>query len=126
MLSVIKKLGGRKVVIGVLLLAVGIAVDYTFQLSQNLLYLMIAVSTGFFLGNVGEHAAEAGKKRASKIPTNNQPPSVGMAEVEETVKHFNNQQVEMYAEIQDVKITCQNTQEVLSKLIDKLGQAINK
>lgn len=50
--------GYRKIVLGLLILAVGIAVDATFGLSSNLLYLIITVAGGFFLGNVGEHVCD--------------------------------------------------------------------
>ena len=66
----IAKLGGRKMILGFLVIVVGISIDLSFGLGSNLLTLLIFVSSGFFLGNVGEHISETFKKKAG-IPTEN-------------------------------------------------------
>lgn len=70
----VARLGGRKMVMGMLVILTGIAIDFTFGLSSNLLTLLIFVCTGFFLGNVGEHVCDTVRKaKGSKdsVPVNN-------------------------------------------------------
>ncbi len=61
----IQKLGGRKVIFGLLLLAVGVALDMLAPkgLSVNMVQLMSFIGVGFFLGNGVEHMANAVKKK---------------------------------------------------------------
>ena len=61
MINKLIPLGYRKAIYGFLLIATGIAVEATIGLSTNLLYLLITISTGFFLGNSVEHASNHGK-----------------------------------------------------------------
>lgn len=63
----IRKLGGRKLLLGVAVIALGVIIDATFGLSTNLLQLITFISVGFFLGNGLEHTAKAiGEKRKPK------------------------------------------------------------
>lgn len=55
----IERIGGRKVLLGVLLVAIGVGVDALAGLSANLLDLLKFVGVGFFLGNGIEHCASA-------------------------------------------------------------------
>jgi len=51
----IEEIGGRKVVLGLLILLVGVGVEIFGPkgLTENVLYLLIAVSSSYFLANVG-------------------------------------------------------------------------
>lgn len=60
----INRIGGRKLLLGTLVIALGVAIDLTFGLSSNLLQLITFVTVGFFLGNAGEHFAHRNKKAA--------------------------------------------------------------
>jgi len=62
---VLEKIGGRKVLLGLLVMAVGALVDSFSKngLSTNLLELMKFTSIGFFLGNSVEHIANNFKKK---------------------------------------------------------------
>lgn len=66
----LEKLGGRKMVIGVFTIVLGVAIDFTFGLSSNLLQLITFVSVGYFLGNAGEHLAKAKKPKPEEDPVN--------------------------------------------------------
>lgn len=57
-----KLIGGRKFLLGLLVIGIGIAIDVTFGLGSNLLTLLIFVAGGFFLGNVGEHVCDTLKE----------------------------------------------------------------
>lgn len=62
--------GGRKLVMGLLVMGIGITVDATFGLSSNLLYLLIFVCSGFFLSNGVEHASRAIRQKNGFAPEN--------------------------------------------------------
>lgn len=55
--------GGRKVLLGIGVMALGVGVDATTGLSANLLDLLKFVAIGFFLGNGIEHVAGAMTKK---------------------------------------------------------------
>lgn len=59
------KIGGRKVLLGILLVVIGVLVDSFSKngLSVNLLELLKFIGVGFFLGNGIEHTAKAIEKR---------------------------------------------------------------
>jgi len=59
------KQGSRKIILGLLVLSVGIAIDMLAPngLTDNLLYLLSFVSVSFFLANGVEHVSDAIKKR---------------------------------------------------------------
>ncbi|MCK5015594.1 MAG: hypothetical protein KAS32_00865 [Candidatus Peribacteraceae bacterium] len=61
----VNKLGGRKIILGFVVLVIGIAVDLLAGkgLSANLLQLLQFIGVGFFLGNGIEHMAAAVKDR---------------------------------------------------------------
>ena len=65
----INKLGGRKFLVGTMLVVVGVAVDMiaTGGLSSNLVDLLKFIGVGFYLGNGIEHIADAAKKKKPKI-----------------------------------------------------------
>jgi len=65
----VEKLGGRKVVLGMLTILIAILVDILAPkgLTANVMNLLQFVAVGFFLGNGIEHVAEAIKKK--KPPT---------------------------------------------------------
>lgn len=50
--------GYRKVVVGLLLLGLGILLDFTLGLSSNVLELIKFVAMGFFIGNGIEHVSQ--------------------------------------------------------------------
>lgn len=63
----LSKIGGRKVLFGLLFLTVGVTLAYTLgDVPKNLMEFMIFLSAGFFLGNGIEHGAEAIKSRQKK------------------------------------------------------------
>lgn len=64
----INKLGGRKMILGVAVILLGVAIDFVFGLSDNLLNLITFISVGFFLGNVGEHMATSFSNRKKVKP----------------------------------------------------------
>jgi len=51
--------GYRKVIVGLLLLSVGILLDFTLGLSSNVLELIKFLAIGFFIGNGVEHVSKA-------------------------------------------------------------------
>lgn len=61
----ISKIGGRKAAMGLIVIIIGVAIGCYVPggLTDNLLKLLIFVSVGFFLGNAGEHLAQAIKKK---------------------------------------------------------------
>jgi len=61
----IEKLGGRKIFLGMLVVAIGVVVDSVAKngLSTNLLELLKFIGVGFFLGNGVEHMAIAIKDK---------------------------------------------------------------
>lgn len=62
MRKLIEAMGGRKVLFGLLITAVGVGVTlYLRDLPQNLMILLSFISTSFFLGNGAEHLAQRGK-----------------------------------------------------------------
>lgn len=66
----LQKLGGRKLTIGVAVIALGVIIDLTFGLSTNLLQLITFITVGFFLGNAGEHLAKSRKPKPEEDPVN--------------------------------------------------------
>jgi len=63
------RVGGRKMVLSLVVLSVGLAVDLTAGLSDNMLKLMMLSLTAFVLGNVGEHCFAAMRKRRTSAST---------------------------------------------------------
>lgn len=63
----VNKIGGRKVLFGLLFLSVGVTLALVLgDLPSNLMEFMIFLSAGFFLGNGIEHTATAVKDRPIK------------------------------------------------------------
>lgn len=60
--------GLRKVILGVIVMLIGVLVDSFSKngLSQNLMQLLIFVSSGFFLGNSLEHFSKKGVEKSPK------------------------------------------------------------
>jgi len=80
----ITKLGGRKVLMSVLMIASGIGLDSTVGLSENMMTLMMTIIGAFVAGNIGEHATSAlGKKKTgtTRVAT----PKVDFAPVESKI-----------------------------------------
>lgn len=70
----LEKIGGRKVILGILVMAIGVIVDMTAGLSRNLLELLQYVGVGFFLSNSIVHTARSvmNGKGGVKDPLNDQ------------------------------------------------------
>lgn len=66
----VNKLGGRKAIIGVSMIILGVVIDFSFGLSANLLQLITFITVGFFLGNAGEHLAKSRKPKPEEDPVN--------------------------------------------------------
>lgn len=96
----INKLGGRKVLLGMAVIQIGIAIDlfFTKGLSTNLLYLLTFISSGFFLSNGVEHVAVSlrrRKSRGSNIPPQGIPaPGIPIEEVGQAVNAILTQNAE--------------------------------
>lgn len=62
-------LGGRKLVLGFIVIAIGVAVDLLKPagLSSNLLYLLCFISTSFFLANAANSIAYARKAPETEV-----------------------------------------------------------
>ena len=67
----INKLGGRKVVLGMIMILIGAAISAWLPggLNENLLKLLTFVAIGFFAGNSMEHLSDALGKKSTKIDT---------------------------------------------------------
>jgi len=104
-----KKLGGRKVVISLLLVAVGAAVDLLTArgLSDNLLYLLLAVGGGFIVGNTAVHVAyrKIGGTAASMAPPS--PPQIDTEGLDKKIQALSNRQ------------------ELSMQTLQTIGQAVN-
>lgn len=61
--------GGRKMVLSMAVMMVGLSVDLTVGLSENMLKLMMLALGAFVLGNIGEHCFAAFRKRRTSAST---------------------------------------------------------
>lgn len=82
--SLLSKLGGRKFLLTLLVLTGGVAIDLLTArgLSENLLYLLMAIPTGFGVVNVGAHAIHAKKSQ----PQTETSPATDLTPVLEQIK----------------------------------------
>lgn len=109
--KIVRVMGGRKLLLGLLVIGIGIAVDLMFGLSSNLLTLLIFTAGGFFLGNVGEHVCDTLKETSY-----NKASTVGIpyTEVLETVNAIQGRLTNINAieneVVQKVEVLAQATQ----------------
>ena len=64
----IEKFGGRKVIFGLFLIAVGVTIESVYGLSETMMQFIVTIGLGFFLGNGIEHSAVAISKRKEAPP----------------------------------------------------------
>lgn len=113
----IEKMGGRKILFGIMLAALGVAVDVLAKngLSSNLLQLFIFLGVGFFGGNGIEHLSGALKKPGSSAGVGSaQEQEVGMA-----LNNITNEIQQANENINSVISQNQITQQALTHVIGK-------
>lgn len=108
----LKVIGGRKVLFGILILTVGIIIDFTFGLSQNLLTLMMYTGAGFFLGNGIEHVATAVKDKKT--------PGIAQEEVSQAIRVYSQQLLGVTNQVQAIQESVELTNKAVSAIIDRL------
>lgn len=118
----LNKIGGRKVILGILVIAVGVIIDLINDngLSTNLLYLLTFISSGFFLSNGIEHLATSIKRRRSKSPAAAvNTDTVPVAEVNQTVRYLVEQNQNINNALDALTTNMQGLNETLGKLANR-------
>lgn len=110
----IKKLGGRKIFLGLMVIAIGIVVDYTLGLSDNLLTLLMYTGVGFFLGNGIEHMA--GAVRNKKIP------GVAQEEVQQALAIYSQHLSTVDSKIHNILESVELTNKAVSAIIERVNK----
>lgn len=86
----LEKIGGRKVLVGFVLVLVGVGVELFKGLSPNMVNFLLGMGLGYFAGNVGEHISGAIKavKGGGEIqaPMDLEPVMAALAEVQAKVE----------------------------------------
>jgi len=111
------KQGSRKIILGLLVLSVGIAIDMLAPngLTDNLLYLLSFISVSFFLANGVEHLADAVKKRKPKSD------GVDAGEVGLVVRRLIDQTTQIDKKMDLITQVLETSQMALSVIMERAG-----
>jgi len=108
----IDKIGGRKVLVSVLVLGIGLAADIFLKngISSNLLALLLGIVGSYTVGNVGEHVAGAMGSRGEA-------PEAAPADLTPIMTELSGLQ----ASLGEIRAGVATSQQALSFIIEKAG-----
>ena len=115
----IEKIGGRKVIFGLLFLVVGVALALSLgDLPRNLMEFMIFLSAGFFLGNGVEHVAGA---LTRPTPTGSTEASSQIDNVAQSQQAIQEQLQQLSAQTQAATEGVALVQQAISLIMERAG-----
>jgi len=111
----IKAIGGRKVLVGLLILAAGLTLEFTIGLSTGLVTLLMFTGAGFFVGNSVEHISGAIRHRPHQ--------GVALTEVDHVVKAFSAQMAQTTVQVEAIQNSVELTNKAATAIIERLNES---